>query len=286
MAGIAWKLRQSIQSFSLLKRWVSLRWYERWVVITAVLIILLALLAWFYGVHSVDRAAAIAEPMFLGLGAVSLILLWAQLRAATNQDNAANIWKRVVCLHEHFGEVPRAEYAEALRRYLHELGIREPPNAYCPLEPEIVERIWADQGTDSRPPGSVLIRRYLNDWEEFCGAIKVGMIDEAYAQAMEGSRVIDAFFGYRASIDKSRHSQSEIRKTKPTALSALPFMNKYYIELQTIATKWHLVRMSELAQQQALIEKGDQAADEARRKFQDLAHTVGSGVPLRVRNTD
>ena len=60
----------------------------------------------------------------------------------------------------------------------------------------------ADKGDTQRARASTLISRYLNDWEDFCGAISVGVVDENYARSMEGGRLIDAFFGYRKVIEE------------------------------------------------------------------------------------
>lgn len=253
--------------------WRSFQWYERGIVGAGVFLLLLSVAAWWCGTRNLEWAVHVAEPMFLAFGALSIILLWAQLRITNIQDRNSNIWKRVVCYHEYFKELPQTSRAEELRRYFHELGIEKPPSAYHPLDETVVDRIWADKGTADRAPGPVILSRYLSDWEDFCGAISVGVVDEDYAREMEGTRVIAAFFGYRAAINKMRHLQSQDSKARPTPWSATPFANKFFLELQKIATRWHVKRCTELAEEQERIRKADLAADDAR---------TASGVPAKA----
>jgi|GEM_PF-2419146 len=255
--------------------WRSLKWYERMITGAAALILISGALAWWFGERNVTWAVRVAEPAFMGLGALSIILLWAQLRVSNLQDEAENVWKRVVCYHNYFKELPQTARAEDLRKYFHELGIETPPSAYRPLDETLVEQIWADKGTAERPPGRVVISRYLSDWEDFCGAISVGVVDEEYAREMEGTRVISAFYGYRAAINKMRQLQIEESKARTAAGSAPPFANKFFLELQRIATRWHVWRSEELAKEQERIRKADEAADMAR---------TSAGVPAKAWN--
>lgn len=223
-----------------------------------------------------------SSPTFLAFGALSIVLLWAQLRVSTNQEREENIWKRVVCLNEHFHDGPRLELTEAVREYLRELGIHAPPSAHSPLTRKQAEEIEADQGNEKRPPAKVLIIRYLNDWEDFCGAIAVGVIDEEYAIEMEGARLIDAFFGYREAINIFRETRAAAHagKMSSTSTGAPPFVNKLYYEMQRIALKWHKRRTDEWKIQEAKVDAVNREADLLRDKARAL-----TGVPPKARDT-
>src|SRR5690349_7541943 len=136
----------------------------------------LGFLAWFCGTRSLEAAVRIAEPVLLGLGTLSIVLLWAQFRES-------NVWNRLISYHQFFSEVPSTPRAQLLMRVLSvELGIDVPPSAYQPLTAEQVQRIWSDKGDNERQPAKEIVRAYLNDFEHFCGAINVGLIDEEYAR--------------------------------------------------------------------------------------------------------
>lgn len=258
--------------------WDSLKWYEVLTGALGLLILLGAFATWWFGDRTLKWAVDVAAPTCLAWGALSIILLWAQLRAANNQELAEQVWKRVMCLHQHFHDVPRLELTDAVRNYLRELGIHSPPSAYSPLTPEQAKVIEHDKGNDNRPPAKVLISRYLNDWEDFCGAISVGVIDEEYAIEMEGSRLIDAFFGYREVINIFRESRAHDGKVGAGATGAPPFVNKLYYELQQIALRWHKKRTEEWKMQQEKVAEVNRAADALRDKAREL-----TGVPPKAK---
>lgn len=258
--------------------WDRLKWYEVLTGAMGLLILLAAFVAWWFGDRTLKWAVDIAAPTCLAWGALSIILLWAQLRAAHGQERAEQVWKRVMCLHQHFHDVPRLELTDAVRQYLRELGIHSPPSAYSPLTPEQAKAIEHDKGNDKRPPAKVLISRYLNDWEDFCGAISVVVIDEDYAIEMEGSRLIDAFFGYREVINIFRESRAHDGKVSAGATGAPPFVNKLYYELQRIALRWHKKRTEEWKMQQEKIAEVDKEADDLRDKVREL-----TGVPPKAK---
>jgi hypothetical protein len=218
----------------------------------------LGVLAWYFGTRSWDAAVRIAEPVLLGLGTLSIVLLWAQFRES-------NIWNRLISYHQFFSEVPSPPRAQLLMRVLSmEPGIEAPPSAYQPLSTEQVERIWSDKGDNGRPPAKEIVRAYLNDFEHFCGAINVGLVDEEYARELRGTRVIDAYFAYAEAIVRIRKEQEDQAETRVLAGSPEPFTSKYYLELQRTATRWHERRRRERELQQQLVEAANTKADRVR----------------------
>jgi hypothetical protein len=254
--------------------------YERLTALTAIAILAISALAWWCGDRDLKWAVEISEPAFLALGALSIILLWAQLRAAHYQEIEQNVWKRVMCLHEHFKDVPRSEATEAVREYLRGLGVLNPPSAYHPLTREQALVVEQDTGTDERPPARILFIRYLNDWEDFCGAISVGVIDEDYSREMEGLRLIDAFFGYREVINILREKRANDARRRQGETGAPPFVNKLYYELQVVALRWHQKRSEEWQAQEEKLVAANKAADELRKAASETSH----GVPPKARD--
>ena len=152
--------------------------------------------------------------------------------------------------------------AEAVRRYLLEISVTRPPSAYRPLTPEQADTILSDHGTNHRPPAEVLLTHYLNDWEEFCGAITIGVIDEEYAREMEGTRLIDVFFGYREVINRFRDLYDDgAAKASSGSTAAQPFAHQLYIELQDVALRWHSVRAAEFKDQEDRLAAVNKEAD-------------------------
>jgi hypothetical protein len=235
----------------------SVRNYERAMALSAFLIFALGAAAWWYGPRTLDWAVRIAEPVFLGFGALSIILLWAQLRAANAQEREASVrqqeanareeensmWKRVLTFHEHFERVPSEPRAQALRQYLLELGITDPPTAYKPIDEIVAAKVMADQGTPTRPtPGKVIVIEYLNDFERFCGAIRAGVVNEKYAHDMRGTRVIDTCYGFSAFITLYRERQEAAAKGQTK------FRSQSFCEIRLLGKKWFEKRSLEQAE--------------------------------------
>lgn len=246
--------------------------YEWAMGFAAVAIIAAGVTAWFFSEHrSIAEAVHIAEPVFLGMGALSIILLWAQLRET-------NVWNRLLSYHQFFEEVPKTPLSDGVREALTAMGIEKPPTAYMPMSKDFVEKLWLKTADGKVQPAKFLVQSYLNEFEHFCGAISVGIVDEEYARELRGTRVIDAFFGYHEFIKKIRTEQEGDAKTRIPSASAEPFTSKYYLELQIVATRWHGRRKKELEDQEKLVSEADAKADEVRNNI------LQRGVPAKARN--
>lgn len=255
------KIRERLGDFW---RRLDVKWHEIVTAIIGALIFFAAFLAWWFGDRNLKWAVDLAAPTCLAWGALSIILLWVQLRSASRQERDEAVWKRVEYLHEHFHDVPRLQVTEAVREYLCELGIHSPPSAHNPISREQAEAIKHDKGKETRPPAEVLLTRYLNDWEDFCGAISVGVIDDNYAFEMEGNRLIHAFFGYREVINIFRETEVDDGKLRAPATGTPSFANKLYLELQRVALRWQKKRTEELSVQEQRMADANREADRLR----------------------
>lgn len=256
---------------------LGVKWYEVITAVTGSVILVAAFLAWWFGARSLQWAVDVTSSAALALGALSIILLWAQLRSTSRQERQQGIYKRIMCLHEHFHDVPRLHLAETVRVYLYrELAIHSPPSARNPLTRAHAEAINMDAGNQDRPPARVLVTRYLNDWEDFCGAIRSGVIDENYAMALEGARLVDAFFGYREAINIFRETRGQSTgKVGDGATAAPPIANKLYYELQRVALEWHRKRTEEWN----VVERRMAAANEEADRLRDEAQSLTGVQP-------
>lgn len=260
------------------KGWACLLWIWRlcrpyeWILgLLAAAILASGFLAWYFSPEqNIEAALKAAEPTFLGLAALSVILIWAQQRDE-------NLWKRILSYHQFFSEFPSPQRVDPLIRALQEMGISESPNAYKPFTPEQVQRIMDDKGGADRRRAKTLVLSYLNAYEQFCGAINMGIVDEEYARDMRGSRVIDAYFGFYEFIRRCREDQDREAAARTAEGAAEPFASKLYLELQLVATSWHETRRKQREQRQRLIDAVDRRAEAVR-------NSIGRGVSGRAKN--
>lgn len=233
----------------------SLRWYEVTVVALAMAVFVAAGLAWRLDPErGLNRAVEIAEPTFVALGTLSVFLLWVQMRQA-------NTWNRVTTYHQFFPEFPATAKREAVRKgFGRVLGYSHPPTFYRPISGADARKVNEDPGTPDEPPLGTHLRWYLNEFELFCGAINCGMVDEEYARELQGSRVIDAYFGYVEFIDLLRREQEAEARKRGHSHELPAFRSKFFLELQKTAIAWHQKRHQELRELETVIEDADRRA--------------------------
>jgi hypothetical protein len=123
-----------------------------------------------------------------------------------------------------------------------------------------------DTGSQERAAASILMSRYLNDWEDLCGAISVGIVDEDYARSMEGGRLIDTFFGFRQVIDGFREEHKRAQLALGAQNAAMPFAHVPYTEMQDVAMRWHEIRHNEKKLQDDRMEAANRLADAVQRE--------------------
>jgi hypothetical protein len=198
---------------------------------------------------SVGDKALVVQCDFLALGLLSVFaLLWEMRQSAA--------WKRVLSYHEYFSDLPGQDRVNAMYACLArlQLGI---PSSGEPLSLDGAKAILADVGVacadgSRSPTGRKLVNDFLNDYEEFCGAVNAGVVSESYARELEGSRTINAYFGFKEVIElirdeeaKGRQSSSERRTGAVAAAELQPFRTKPYHELRKVAVAWKRRRESE-----------------------------------------
>jgi hypothetical protein len=197
-----------------------------------------------------EQKERIVESTLLGFGLLSVWLLIAQLRQTTS-------WNRVLSYHDYFGELPSSDRANQLYLCLHRLDIPVPSCA-APISRESAEKLWTDEGIEGRDGtyrqvGERVIREYLNDFEEFCGAIRACVVSESYACELEGDRTINAYFAFEEVIkiirkEAEASGRAEARGTQDDAAMERRlqlYRRSPYLELRTIAISWRSRREKE-----------------------------------------
>jgi hypothetical protein len=167
------------------------------------------------------------ELILMGLGLFSIVLLAEQIRLTERRG-------RRVAYHEYFDALPKQGVYDAFNQVLAKYKLEETFTASQPVPSDTAGRIYAD-ANDSRA-----IRGYLDDFEEFAGAVNVGVVDEDYAFSLESSRTIRAFRVLEPLIVKYR------------AEMMLPTC---YLQLQRVCKRWEKTKEKQLRELQKLNER-------------------------------
>ena len=173
-----------------------------------------------------DNVLPVINVMIGGLGVATLLFVWAQLRHTSTQS-------KLITYHEHFQDLPKASKVSAMYTAMARLNI-ERPLWQTPLSRRQREAITGDT-TPAPDTAHIVIREYLNDFEEFAAALNCGLVDEDYAYHIENTRVLNAFYGYQELIDFWLLEDQE-RAARHRAAGVAP--SDYYGELKKLAERW------------------------------------------------
>lgn len=148
----------------------------------------------------------ILQLILMLLGLFSVILLWWQIR-----QNA--LWNKLHTHHEFSKDTTSPDRERVLNQAMRKFGMHADED----LSKEIVDRIFDDEET------LLAVKNFLNDYEGFCAAVNVGIIDDAYAYGVDAYRTIRAYRRFGVFIEEVRR-----RIKNPES----------YLELEKVALKW------------------------------------------------
>ncbi len=189
---------------------------------------------------SFEQKTKLLEVTIAGLGLLSVVLLILQLRQSA-------VYNRTLCYHQFFGELPSQGKGQILARRLESLELPT-PTVFKPLTEDDALRLWSSRGaTGNEEFGHRLIRAVLDDFEEMCAAINVGLLSDDYVREIEGIRTINVYFGYEQCIllaQREHTRQAEELGARGTGgVSAI--RTKAYFELRKVAQRWKTCRARE-----------------------------------------
>jgi len=192
----------------------------------------------------------LAEMLFLALGLGTATVVRAQMRQTAT-------WNRLLSYHQFFDDIPAPHKVRALQEVLMRLGIsREVTRAAALTEAE-VRKFLEDKPSDSNKGLTArrVLQAYLNDFEELCAAVNAGVVEEEYARAIEGARVINTYFGYQRfikSLIAEELGQLEALNRDPAYRGPRieKYRSKYYCDLKLVAIGWLQRREMEEAQRE------------------------------------
>ena len=180
-----------------------------------------------------DVAFKLTEAIVGALGVVSLLLVWAQLRHTA-------VLSRLLSYHQYFHDLPNISKVRDLYRALERNRISV-PTWHSPLSETDIGSLLADE---QAPPdkAELVVREYLNDFEEFASAINCGLIDEDYAYQLEATRALNAHYGFRQMVI---HWHAEDKQLSERSSGSIPVTTNYYGELRSVAERWKVRKQAE-----------------------------------------
>lgn len=157
-----------------------------------------------------------------------------------HQTRSSSYWNSVRSYHDYFDELPVPDKVSKLYDLLDacELTI---PSLWKALSADEIKRLkeckkLPKSGCDV--DGVQVIAEYLNDYEEFAGAVTEGVVDADYAYKLEGTRVIVAYYGFRAFIEAQRAEQNDTLRGNLNGVSVDFLRSRAYILLENLAKDW------------------------------------------------
>lgn len=161
------------------------------------------------GTLSVEQVLLAWQGVALTLGLASIVLIWRQ-----GKDTAR--WNKLVLYHQFFDSLPARPEREAFLEELKKRGLLSYLDGIgTPLSEEAVGQLTKE------PLVSQVVRVYLDGFEQLCGAVNCGVIDERYAIELERARVVRIFRVFLPLIEAQRLHNSHA-----------------YLELEKVATRW------------------------------------------------
>ncbi len=183
------------------------------------------------------------EAVVGGLGVSSLLLLWAQLRHTA-------ILAKLTSYHLHFHDLPTLSKVRDLYTVLERCQVPV-PTWHSPMSESDRAKLVADKAAPPRT-AELVVREYLNDFEEFASAINCGLVDEDYAYQLEASRLLTAHYGFRQMIN---HWHAEDRQISERLGGNVPETTNYYGELRSVAERWKDRKQAENQKEAKIQEK-------------------------------
>ena len=182
------------------------------------------------------------------LGVVSLLLVWAQLRHTATLN-------KLLSYHQYFHELPNIRKVRDLYKILGRCKVPV-PTWHSPMSENDRNTLLADK---EAPPDTaeLVVREYLNDFEEFASAINCGLVDEDYAYQLEATRALNAYYGFRQMVI---HWHAEDKQLSERSGGNIPVTTNYYGELRSVAERWKVRKQAE-NEKEAKIQERKRIAD-------------------------
>lgn len=164
--------------------------------------------------RTVDTVSKVVEMTALTIGLLSLVLIARQTRTTAK-------WNKLLSYHQFFGEITTRETVRALHVAAEKCNFKESMKSGQAIDVSAVDSLCNDDDSTT----SVCF--YLDEFEEFCGAVAAGVVDSGYAYTLEATRVIRVWAVFEPYVARRR---SEVK------------YSRCYLELQRLASTWKAQR--------------------------------------------
>lgn len=205
------------------------------------------------GDRTATSIAAVVQTAAVLVGLLSLILIGRQIRSSASQAAHAAATAKALAYHQFFGDLITVESREKLEHVADECGFKDARKSGKEMTDASVLCVKAVPAHDA------MLACYLDEFEEFCGAIHAGLLDEDYSYSLEATRIIRTWKVFKPYVLATRTETDDHRT---------------YVELERIADSWTARRVAE-----------DARAAEDKKKVRQLlidAQGVKKAIPSAV----
>ncbi|HHA2501847.1 TPA: DUF4760 domain-containing protein [Stenotrophomonas maltophilia] len=129
------------------------------------------------GDNQLATRASVIQAGGVVIGLFSIVLAAIQVRVNAN-------WNKVLSYHNHFGQLITTDVLDRLEKTAEAKEFTDNLKNRTPISKEVAQAIY-DDGKHDR-----VLSCYLDEFEEFCGAVNLGAVDMDYAYRLEGTRVV------------------------------------------------------------------------------------------------
>lgn len=172
------------------------------------------------GERNYASVAAVVQTGAICIGLLSLVLIARQTRTTATLS-------KINSYHQFFGDLITTETRQKMRELGEACKFTAEMEEQRPITPDSVALL---QEHVNRP----VMSSYLDEFEEFCGAVHAGAVSEEYAYRLEATRVIRTWVVFEPFI-KAMRSKAENERC--------------YREIARLASDWQARRVKESSQE-------------------------------------
>jgi len=187
--------------------------------------------------RSFTNVMAIVQAALVALGLYSLYFVAeqarqtaAQVRLSADQVRQTAKWNKLLSYHQFFGELITTDMVKEMLSVAEKCDFKAAMNGVTPMSDDSRRKL------EGEPIDVKTVLAYLDEFEEFCGAVQAGVTDHEYAYTLEATRVIRTWIVFGPFIQVQRASH--------------PF-SRCYLELERLGSAWKLRREQETQQKYA-----------------------------------
>lgn len=167
--------------------------------------------------RTVPNVVLIVQTCLIAVGLLSLVFIARQVRIVREQARSDQVWRKTLSYHQFFGDLVTTEVREKIAKVATECGFLDARQNGEPISTDAVKKI------KKSPKHDAVIATYLDEFEEFCGAVHAGLLDRDYAYTLEATRIIRAWRLFEPYVIATRLETRDHRT---------------YIELERLGENW------------------------------------------------